>query len=243
MPLTSHRQKRSPTSTCILFTFSAIICVSVKSEVPLLALRESPALFFFGHVPNVRVPRGRCHRTVHDATVVQKFSFALLRRRSLCSVCFPKNSTDVGRNKQFPTPCTCTGTRSAGASVGYMMPSSVVTDTSTTLRVRFQDRWSTSHYRTRGVSASSSSVVHHFPGTKVQDVRPSRSIREEAFPRSNFLFVRSQRQRGSGAHIFRVGRGPQSPLASPFVPPSFSCLSRRVLPFFLKTQKKKNAFA
>ena len=104
--------------------------LSLKSEVPLLALRESPALFFFGQVPNVRVPRGRCHRTVHDATVVQKFSFALLRRRSLCSVCFPKNCTDVGRNKQFPTPCTCTGTRSAGASVGYMMPSSVVTDTS-----------------------------------------------------------------------------------------------------------------
>ena len=95
---------------------------------------------------------------------------------------------------------------------------------STILRVRFQDRWSTSHFRTR-VSASSSSVVHHFPGTKVQDVRPSRSISEEAFPRTTFLFVRSQRQRGSGAHIFRVGRGPQSPLASPFVPPSFSCLS------------------
>ena len=139
-------------------------------------------------------------------------------------LCFPKNSTDVGRKKQFPTPCTSavTGTRSAGASVGYMMPSSVFTDTSTTLRVRFQDRWSTSHCRTR-VSASSSSVVHHFPGTKVQDVRPSRSIREEAFPRTNFLFVRSQRERGSEAHIFRVGRVPQSPLASPFVPPSFSC--------------------
>ena len=72
----------------------------------------------------MRVPRGRCHRTVHNATVVQKVSFALLRRRSLCSFCFPKNSTDVDRKKQFPTPCTCTGTRSAGASVGYMMSSS-----------------------------------------------------------------------------------------------------------------------
>ena len=188
------------------------------------------------------MPRGRCHRNVHDATDVQKFSFALLRRRSLCSVCFPKNSTDVGRNKQFATPCTSTvtGTRSAGASVGYMMPSSVFTDTSTTLRVRFQDQWSTSHYGTR-VSASSSSVVHHFPGTKVQDVRPSRSIREEAFPRTNFLFVRSQRQRGSGAHIFRVGRGPQSPLASPFVPPSFSCSYS--LSFSKRQKKKKSAFA
>ena len=106
---------------------------------------------------------------------------------------------------------------------------------STTLRVRFQDRWSTSHYRTR-VSASSSSVVHHFPGTKVQDVRPSRSISEEAFPRTNFLFDRSQRQRGSGAHIFRVGRGPLSPLASPFVPPSFSCLSYSLS--FSKRKKK-----
>ena len=126
--------------------------MSLKSEVPLLALSESPALFFFGQFyQRCGLPRGRCHRTVHDATGVQKFSFALLRRRSLCSVCFPKNSTDVGRNTQFPTPCTSTvtGTRSAGASVGYMMPSSVFTDTSTTLRVRFQDRWSTSHYRTR----------------------------------------------------------------------------------------------
>ena len=110
-----------------LLFLQSYVHVSLKSEVPLLALRESPALFFFGQVPNVRVPRGRCHRTVHDATVVQKFSVALLRQRSLCSVCFPKNSTDVGRNKQFPTPCTCTGTRSAGASVGYMMPLSVVT--------------------------------------------------------------------------------------------------------------------
>ena len=212
--------------------------MSLKSEVPLLALRESPALFFFGQVPNVRVPRGRCHRTVHDATVVQKFSFALLRRRSLCSVCFPKNSTDVDRNKQFPTPCTCTGTRSAGASVGYMMPSSVVTDTSYN-RQPFAFAFKTGGrpvITEQRVSASSSSVVHHFPGTKAQDVRPSRSISEEAFPRTNFLFVRSQRQRGSGAHIFRVGRGPQSPLASPFVPPSFSCLSYSLS--FSKRQKK-----
>ena len=218
--------------------------MSLKSEVtsPFWHWGKAPRFSFLAKYQTCAcraVPRGRCHRTVHDATVVQKFSFALLQRRSLCLVCFPKNSTDVGRNKQFPTPCTCTGTRSAGASVGYMMPSSVVTDTSTTLRVRFQDRWSTSHYRTR-VSASSSSVVHHFLGTKVQDVRPSRSIREEAFPRTKFLFVRSQRQRGSGAHIFRVGRGPQSPLASPFVPPSSSCLSYSLS--FSKRQKK-NAFA
>ena len=82
------------------------------------------------------------------------------------------------------------------------------------------------------------SVVHHFPGTKVQDVRPSRSIREVAFPRTNFLFVRSQRQRGSGAHIFRVGRGPQSPSAQLlhlFLRRSLVCLT----PFLSQNAKKK----
>ena len=56
------------------------------------------------------------------------------------------------------------------------------------------------------------------------------------FPEDELLFVRSQRQRGSGAHIFQVGRGPQSPLASPFVPPSFSCSYSLS---FSKCQKKK----
>ena len=213
--------------------------VSLKSEVPLLALRESPALFFFGQVdlPNVRVPRGRCHRTVHDATVVQKFSFALLRRRSLCSVCFPKNSTDVGRNKQFPTPCTCTGTRSAGASVGCMMPSYVVTDTSTTLRVRFQDRWSTSHYRTRAGQRIVIVCCPSFPwhkGARRETVAidPRRGFPEDELFVCSFSAATWQR----GPHF---SGWPRPAISLRFSIRSSVFLLFVLLLFFLKTPKKK----
>ena len=169
--------------------------MSLKSEVPLLALRESPALFFLGQFYQT------C--AYHEGVATELFTTRRVSRS------FPSLSSDGGPCARFafqriaptlaetnnfqlraPLPWLAPDLQVHRSDTSYMMPSSVFTDTSTTLRVRFQDRWSTSHYRTgqRIVIVCCPS----FPGTRCKTWdRRDRSARRLSRGRTFCLFVLS----------------------------------------------------
>ena len=159
------------------FTFSAIICVSEVWSPP-FGTEGKPRAFLFGYQT--------C--ACHEGVATELFTTRRVSRS------YPSLSSDGDPCSRFafqriaPTLAE-TNNFQLRAPLPWLAPDLQVHRSDTWchrpcsrtlrqpgLRVRFQDRWSTSHYRTR-VSASSSSVVHHFPGTKVQDtVLPSPSF-------------------------------------------------------------------